>query len=99
MNTLAPLTGRPPRAVIRTRTVIGAVRLVTGFGENCTDATTRRSPAAFRSPTGIPPLEGGGGWFDPTTPVGFEIAEVEPRSLRAMTRTRIVLPESASRTS
>jgi hypothetical protein len=25
MNTFAPLTGRPPRAVIRTRTTIGAV--------------------------------------------------------------------------
>ena len=98
MNTFAPLTGRPPRAVIRTRAVIGAVLLVTGFGENCTDATTRRSPAAFSSLTGRPPPGFGGGWFEPTTPVGFEMADVEPRSLRAMTRTRMVRPLSASRT-
>ena len=30
----------------------------------------------------------GGGWFEPTTPVGFEIADAEPRSFRAVTRTR-----------
>ena len=59
MNTDAPLTGRPPLAVTRTRAVIGAVRLVTGLGENCTVATTRRSPAACRLPTGIA-LPGGG---------------------------------------
>ena len=58
MNTVAPLTGRPPRAVIRTRTVIGAVRLVTGFGENCTDATTRRSPAACSSRDRHPAVRG-----------------------------------------
>src|SRR5687768_8639515 len=79
MNTFAPLTGRPPRAVIRTRTVIGAVLLRTGFGENWTDATTRRSPPALSSLTGTAPVAGGGGWFEPTTPVGFEMAEVEPR--------------------
>src|SRR3990170_2606811 len=58
---------------------------------------TRRSPAAFRSPTAseLP----GGGWFEPTTPVGFEIADVEPRSFLAMTRTRIVRPVSLSRIS
>ncbi len=32
MNTRAPLTGRPPRAVTFTRAVIGVVLLVTGFG-------------------------------------------------------------------
>jgi hypothetical protein len=59
MNTAAPLTGLPPRAVTRTRAVIGAVRLVTGFGENWTVATTRRSPAACRLPTGMA-VPGGG---------------------------------------
>ena len=32
MNTRAPLTGRPPRAVTCTRAVIGAVLLLTGLG-------------------------------------------------------------------
>ena len=77
MNTDAPLTGRPPRAVILTRAVIGAVRLVTGFGLKLTDATTSLSPAALRSPTGteVPGAGGGGGWVPGTTPVGFEIAD------------------------
>ena len=49
--------------------------------------------------TGSAPDEGGGCVPPPMTPVGFEIADVVPRSLRAPTRTRIVRPRSASRTS
>src|SRR3972149_9115656 len=61
---------------------------------------TRGSPAALRSPTATElPGGGGGGWFEPTMPVAFEIAEVEPRSFLAMTRTRIVRPVSLSRIS
>ena len=75
------LDGRPPRAVTWTRAVIGAVRLVTGFGLKLTEATTRRSPAALRSPTGSEPLGGGCCPPPPTTPVGLEMAD-EPRSLR-----------------
>src|SRR5918992_3340807 len=97
MNTIAPRTGRPSLFVTRTRAVIGAVRLLTGFGENWTCATTRRSPAARRFPTATElPGGGGGGSFDPTLAVGFESAEREPASFRAVTRTRIVLFTSAA---
>src|SRR5262245_5970390 len=100
MKTRAPFTARPPRAVTWTRTVIGSTRLVTGFGENRTCDTTRRSPAACSELTDSeppvlppPPL-----LLPPTVDVGFEIADVEPRSFRAVTRTRSVRPVSASRT-
>ena len=58
MKTRAPLTGRPPRAVTWTRAVIGAVLLVTGFGENRTWFTTSRSPAAWSAPASIAPVFG-----------------------------------------
>src|SRR5262249_24074532 len=98
MNTRAPSTDLPPRAVTCTRTEIGAVRLVTRFGENLTCASTSRSPAACRLPTGSEPPGEGGGVPPPTTPVWFEIADVDPRSLRAVTRIRKVLPLSAETT-
>ena len=65
MNTCAPLTARPPLAVIFTRAVIGAVRLVTGFGLNPTEATGGLvAPTVFK--TGDPLTPDGG--FDSHPP-------------------------------
>ena len=100
MKTSAPRTARPRWSVTRMRTVIGRVRLTTGFGAKRTWETTSRSPAAFRLSTGTElPVVGGGGCVPPpTTPVGFDSADREPASFRAVTRTRSVLPESLSTT-
>src|SRR5437867_12577716 len=97
MKTNAPRTFRPFVSMTLMLTVMGLVRLVTGFGANRTWETTRRSPVAFRLSTGTE-FPAGGGVFARTWSVGFEIADFVPASFRAVTRTRNVRPTSLSTT-
>src|SRR5262245_10166226 len=97
MKTSAPRTARPRWSVTLMRAVIGLTRLRTGFGENRTCETTRRSPPALSDSTETE-LPVGGGVPPPTAPVWFDSADREPTSFRAVTRTRSVRPVSLSTT-
>ena len=98
MNTSAPLMTFPRVSLTRMLTVIGAVRDLTGFGVNRTSETIRR--AVFGTWVTGMELPGGGvgGAFVRTTAVCAEIADAEPASFLADTRTRSVLPTSPLRT-
>ena len=87
------------------RTVIGSVRERIGFGENCTWSTTSRWSGGTLvtgidfSPFGsvITPAGPGGVCGPCTVGLGAVSRLASPRLLRAITRARIVLPTSPSR--